>query len=190
MRLAPMLTTVLVLAACGVDPSATPELVVDEGKTDLVFRITQHVRRADGGQVLAATAMHAEKPVGFELELGPWQENPPGFVNMTTWQCDAELRSQGAPSDELVQVLDGLYATRHGADRMRSTVLFQGFAPWRDPRLPGTSKFFLILPAGEDGMEHSAGVRIEIDLERARLHLREKDPRFRPLVVDALAGST
>ena|SRR5688572_31033271 len=109
---------------------------------------------------------------------------------MTTWQCDAELRSQGAPSDELLRLIDTLYATRLGADRMRSTVAFQGLAPWRDPRLPGPSKFFLILPAGEDGFDHSAGVRIEVDLERARLHMREKDPRLRRVVVDALAGST
>jgi hypothetical protein len=174
---------------CGHSASATPELEPESDALGVVlcFKIARHERRPDGSQTLSATALLKGRPVGFDLELSTWRENPPGFVNMTTWESKAVLRSQGAPSDELLRFLDAQYATRVSPSHMLPAVEVQAFSPWKNPGdfQRDNAKFLLLFPSalGDPG---SAELRIEVDADDARLYLKEKDKRLRSAVILAL----
>jgi hypothetical protein len=184
----------LLLCTCGPDPSATPEIVLEkpkEASTELVFRIARHDRRPDGSQSLSAVGMLHGKTVGFDLELGPWRENPPGYVNMTTWDCKALLRSQGDASDELLRFLDELYLTHLTPTHMVASLELQAFSPWKNPGAfeDGGAKFLLLFPAGFE-FDQAGELRIEVDLDDARLYVREKDERLRLAVIKPLCAAS
>lgn len=188
-------TLVLASLACGEDPAATPELVVPpkdekDHAVELVLRVARNEVRPDGSRTLSAVATHEGRAVGFDLELGAWHENPPGYVNMPTWDCKAFVRSQGAPSDELVRVLDERFATHLAPTRMLDAVELQGFSPWKDPSAleKEPAKLTLLFPSGRD-FDQGGELRVEIDLERARLHVREKDARMRLAVMRTLSAA-
>jgi hypothetical protein len=108
---------------------------------------------------------------------------------MPTWDCKAFVRSQGAPSDELVRVLDELLATRLAPTRMLDAVEVQGFSPWKDPsKLEDAAKFTLLFPSGRD-FDQGGELRVEVDLEHARLRVREKDAKLRLAVMKTLCAA-
>ena len=179
------------LAACGgpQGTGGTPEISADPERngTELVFELARHDRSADGTQLLSARGLLEGRPVGFDLELAAWRENPPGYINMSTWECRAHWRSQGPPSDELLRFLDTLYATHQSPSRMVPSLELQAFSPWKDPGdfQDGPAKFVLLFPIP---FEEGAEAWIEVDAARARIYLREKDPRYRRALVGALTA--
>ncbi|MCE9594360.1 MAG: hypothetical protein K8S98_09200 [Planctomycetes bacterium] len=181
------------VASCGGRLTAPPEVrdPREKEKTELVFQLARHDRLPDGTQLLSAAARLQGRPVGFDLVLGPWRENPPGYINMSTWESRASLRSQGAPSDELLRLLDELYATHSASPTMVEAVDVQALSPWKNPgdMVEGAAKFLLLFPVGLDGGE-AGELWLEIDSDTARVVLREKEPRLRRRVLDALTAET
>lgn len=184
---------VVACCACGPDSTEIPEVAPNpaERGTELVFRLTRHDRRPDGSQRLSAAGLLQGRPVGFDLELGAWLENAPGFVNMSTWQCTAWLRSQGEPSNELLRLLDSLYATHAAPMSMVPSVELQVFSPWENPGdfENGPCKVILLFPPMLDSRGEGAELKLEVDVDEQRIYLREKDPRYRAAVMEALGAS-
>jgi hypothetical protein len=181
------------LSGCGGRLTEPPEVRDPDEKesTQLVFQLARHERRADGSQLLVAAGLSQARAVGFELELGPWLENPPGYINMSTWESKATLRSQGEASDELLRLLDGLYATHASPAQMVEAVELKAFSPWTNPGdfSEGEAKFLLLFPVGLDGGE-TGELWLEIDSDDARIVLREKESRLRRRVIDGLTAES
>jgi hypothetical protein len=178
------------------DPARTPEIVRElkdskDKNTGLVFRIARHDVRADGSQTLSAAGLLHGRPVGFELELAPWRENPPGYVNMSTWQCTAHLSSQGTASDELLRFMDSIYETHLAPKKMTDSIELQALSPWRDPGDFHAARANLILlqPSRIDDSRDTPEVLLDVDAKAARVYLREKDKRRRNAVISALSAS-
>jgi hypothetical protein len=176
-------------AACGRTLSEPPEIASqrDGERLDLVFFLAQQQRLPGGRQILSAKGVHEGRAVGFELELGPWRENPPGFVNLSTWECSARLISQGQPSDDLLRALDVLYGTHSSPDRMRASIELSALSPWKDPGdlSTGTTKLLMLFTAPAL-VDRAAEVWIDVDLEHKRIGLREKERALRSVLVQTL----
>jgi hypothetical protein len=182
---------IAVISGCG-KLSEPPEIsrAPEESSTELDFWIARHEKREDGSQLLSAVGKLHGRPVGFDLELSAWRENPPGFVNMSTWDCKARLISQGPPSDELLRFMDSLYATGSSPACMVKSVEVQGFSPWKNPGSfeDGSSSFLLLFPGGFE-LDRPAEVWIEVDAGDRRITLREKEKSLRRVLIDALSAS-
>lgn len=180
---------ILGLAACTDRASIVPEVTSEsrEGSTDVVFQLRDHRATADGGQALTAIGLLAGREVGFDVELGPWRENPPGFVNMSTWQAKIRLRSRGASSDSLLAFLDQRYATALAPQGMVAAIEGQALSPWKDPRSfeEGETTILCIFSPGWDERDHFE-LKLSVDREDGRVRLRERDPRYRRPLVAAL----
>jgi hypothetical protein len=190
MKLTHCLLTLGLAALCACSHSTEPPEIAPERGTELVFRLERHELRADGSQLLSAVGRLDGRPVGFDLELAAWRENPPGYLNMSTWESQARLLSQGPPSDELVRFLDTLYATRTSPSEMAQAIEVKAFSPWKYPGdlRRGAPKFLLLFPGGFE-VDQPAEVWIEVDVGDERIHLREKDPRLRGALIAALSAS-
>ena len=176
-------------AACGGTLSAPPEIASqrDAERLDLVFFLARHEGQPGGRQILSAKGVHEGREVGFDLELGPWQENPPGFVDMSTWECSARLISQGRASDDLLRALDVLYGTRCSPDHMAPSIELSALSPWRDPGdlSAGAAKLLMLFPA-PFMVDRAAEVWIDVDVATKRISLREKERALRTVLVQAL----
>jgi hypothetical protein len=176
-------------AACGGTLSAPPEIASrrDAERLDLAFFLARHEQLPGGRQILSAQGKHEGREVGFDLELGPWQENPPGFINMSTWECSARLISQGQASDDLLRALDVLYGTHSSPDRMAASIELTALSPWKDPGdlSAGRAKLLMLFPA-PFMVDRAAEVWIDVDAETKRISLREKERGLRKVLVQAL----
>ena len=180
-------------SACGGTLSAPPEIASkrDAERLDLVFFLAQHQSQPGGRQILSAKGVHEGREVGFDLELGPWQENPPGFVNMSTWECSARLISQGQASDDLLRALDVLYGTHCSPDHMAASLELSALSPWKDPGdfSAGAAKLLMLFPAPLM-VDRAAEVWIDVDVAHKRISLREKERALRTVLVQALTEPT
>jgi hypothetical protein len=176
-------------AGCRRELSGPPEIAStrDAERIELVFYLEQHQYLEGGRQILSAKGLHEGREVGFDLELGAWRENPPGYVNMSTWESSARLISQGQPSDELVRALDVLYGTRLSPDRMVASEDVLALSPWKDPGdfSAGGAKLLMLFCAPFD-LDRPAEVWIDVDPRRKRISLREKERGLRKALVLAL----
>ena len=176
-------------AACGGTLSAPPEIASqrDAERLDLVFFLAQQRQLPGGHQVLSAKGLHEGREVGFDLELGPWQENPPGFVDMSTWESSARLISQGPASDDLLRALDALYGTHSSPDHMADSIELSALSPWKDPGdlSAGVAKLLMLFPTPLM-VDRGAEVWIDVDVRHKRIGLREKERGLRNVIVQAL----
>ena len=181
------------LCACGDDPQRTPEIAPGpkEKTTDLVFRIARHEVHADGSQTFSAAGFLHGRPVGFDLDFAPWSETPPGFVNMSTWQSTAHLRSQGAPSDELLQFMESLYDVRVAPSKMAESVELQALSMWKNPNVLPAERVALVLMFASriDDSRDTPELWLDVDVKAARMHLRERVKRRRGAVIAALSAA-
>jgi hypothetical protein len=181
------------LCACGEDPERTPEVapLPKQKSTDLVFKITRHEVHADGSQLFSAAGLLQGRTVGFDLELAPFSETPPGFVNMSTWQCTAHMRSQGAPSDELLQLMESLYDVGAAPSKMAASVGLQALSIWKNPSVIQTERVALVLMFDSriDDTRDTPELWLDVDAKAKRMHLRERDKRRRGAVIAALGGT-
>ncbi len=176
------------LTGCG---DATPPELTDRDPdrgTELAFRITGYERRANGTQLFAATALLNGSPVGFDLELAPWKENPPGILDMPTWECSVRWHSRGPQSDALLAFMDGLYATGLEHKRMVHSIDLTAFSPWKNPgdfEEPVTLR--LLFPPN-DFEDRSAELKLDVDFYDSRIYLREVDTSLRRSVIWRLSA--
>lgn len=183
-----MLTT---LAACTDRASIVPEVTSEskEGSTDVVLQLRDHRVTAEGGQAFTAVGLDAGREVAFDVELGPWRENPPGYVNMSTWQATIRLRSRGEASDAFLVFLDRHYATGLAPREMVRELEGRAFSPWKDPGTleEGETTLTCSFSPGWDERGHSE-IKLVVDREDGRARLRERGPHFRAALVAALTA--
>jgi hypothetical protein len=179
----------LSLAACGVQDLSgiTPELTeADSKSTHMVFALRNYLRHADGRQTFSLCASDAAEPVGFDLELGTWTENGPGFIDITTFECRGRLVSQGAASDAWLRSLDRLYGTGRRPTEMAKEVEIQAVTLHAAPDFEaGRVMLTLVLPPTMEAVEDPQ-VQLVLDLPAGRATLRELHRQLRRAVVAAL----
>jgi hypothetical protein len=179
---------------CSKRLESPPEVKSDQepGSMELVFWISERKPAPGGGWTFTASGLREGHPLGFDLSLGPWRENPPGYVNLSTYECSATLSSRGAQSDDFLRLLSRHYSLGPTPGAMAQRVECRGLSPWGDPGEfeDGPQSVLMLFSdwAGDTpGQPEGAEVWIEIDLDRACLRWREKDPAFRRRLVEALA---
>jgi hypothetical protein len=157
------------------------------GCIDLVFYMDRHEVLQDGTQSFTARGLHEGRPVAFDLELTPWRENPPGYVNMTTWECGAKLISKGDAGNELLRAMDALYGTRTSPESMVKEVSCLLVSPWKDPgNFEERGAKMVAQFQMHFDMDVAPELWIDVHPERKRIALRERDPRLRLAVIKAL----
>lgn len=178
------------LAGCKGKLSKPPEVEserTEKESTELVFMLDDQQFSPDGSQSFSAQGLLEGKRVGFGVQLGPWAENGPGFVNMSTWECKVRLLSRGAESDEFLHYIDKLYLAQVPAPRMAQSVECKALSPWEHPgKLDGEPVKLVLLFSGGFDETRDAEAWLEIRPAEARVLWREKDPRFRRALIQAL----
>lgn len=183
----------LFVAACGKKnlESVVPDIGAEakEGKSPLVFAMREYRSDASGKQSFSIAGTWQGKPVGLDLEFEPWIENPPGFVNMTTYTCTVRARSRGDATKELVRALDSVYGTHAVPKELAPVLELQALSPWAKPgNFEGDPVHMVLLfPAGL--MENEAPeVFFDVDRAKSRVEWKEKNPRHRKGLVRAFGA--
>ena len=187
-----VVAALLVPSACTNKAAIVPLITEDvkEGSTDLVFQMRDHRVSADGSQRFSAVALLDGREVGFDVELGRWNENPPGYVNMTTWDCKARLVSRGEASDAFLRHLDVRYGTTRGPKEMVDALDAQAISPWKNPGAfeDGETMFMLSIQPGIDERAY-AEFKLIVDRDDGRVRWKEKDaPQYRASLIAALTA--
>jgi hypothetical protein len=109
---------------------------------------------------------------------------------MSTWESRVLLRSRGAESDDLLLFMDELYATNFGSERMVESIELQALSPWKNPGdFEKDVEVRLLFPV-DDFEDKAAELDLKIELDDARIYLREVDSslRVRRGVIKALTA--
>ncbi|HTF88752.1 MAG TPA: hypothetical protein VK843_10115 [Planctomycetota bacterium] len=179
----------LLLAGCKGKLSKPPEVEseTEKGSTELVFLLGDHKIGAGGEHDFSAKGLLHGRPVGFDLHFEPWFENPPGYINMSTWESKATIRSRGGESNELLRFLDQRYGADVAPRAMASSIECQALVLWEPPaQFSEPVSVVLIFPCiGYDQMRESS-LWLDLRLEEGRIRLREKDPSLRRELIKAL----
>ena len=178
-----------VLASCTGKLTEPPEVASEreQGSTELVFMLDDQQFAPNGCQSFTARGLLEGRRVGFGVELQPWSENGPGFVNMSTWECKARLLSRGSESDLFLQHIDLLYRAQVPAPRMAESIECKAMSMWEHPgKLDGEPVKLLLLFSGGFDETLDAEVWLEVRPKEARVIWREKDPRLRAALIQAL----
>jgi hypothetical protein len=172
--------------------SVTPEIKseIKEGVSPLVFAMRDYRSDPSGKQSFTIVGTHEGRPVGLDLEFDPWNENPPGFVNMTTWSCTVRARSRGDATEEFVRALDAVYGTRMAPKQFAPVVELQALSLWAKPgnNFEGDPVRLVLLFPGDIMEDQHPEVFFAVDREKSRVEWKEKDPRHRKGLVRAFGA--
>lgn len=172
-------------------PPALPEITseAEEGFVDLVFEITDSQIKPDGSASFHAQGLHEGETVGLKVLLRPpWKEGTLGD-NITTFQGIVLYQSTGPESDRLVRILDQLYQSSLAPKAMASDpIQFTGITLAGDPRVIQSGPVKIKLFVESEDEKKYAELYTNIDVQNARLEIREKDPEYRGLVIRALTS--
>lgn len=160
----------------------------EEGFHDLLFFIRDFKEAPDGSRSIRAEGLHKGKPLAMEIILGPtWKSGTLGDV-IKTHQGTVTCRSVGADSDSFVQALDELYGTKLNPDKMATETRFTGISLQGDPgKLSGgPTKIKMFFESDVEGAYAEFFTNIELD--KHRVEVREKDEGYRAAVIKALQG--
>jgi len=166
----------------------TPELTaeLEEGFVDLCLKMEGLVRDEDGMQHFEAKALHKGRRVAFAVALGttwsPLEGTPESFY----WG-EARLISLGDESHNFIQVLDQLYETKVGAQRMRDDVAFTAVSLAGHPLRLAVEPLKMKLFFEDESDDLCAEFYLNCDTIKHHVEFREKDTDFRRAVVLALA---
>ncbi|HUQ49275.1 MAG TPA: hypothetical protein VM056_01040 [Terriglobales bacterium] len=154
---------------------------------DLIFYIDEHKRLTDGSQAMLVSAFYEGRRVGFRLVLSrEWRTGAiKDFPEMRMGTVRYE--SVGEMSDRLIQILDKLYASRLGSQRMADRIEFTGISLAGNPLdwESGEAKIKLFYES-EPEEEKYAEIYTNIDLASRRLRFDEKDTDYRRPLMNAL----
>ncbi len=169
-------------------PDIMSESGPDEYFHDLVFYVQEHERLADGTQIIRASGVHKDKPVAFEVALGPtWKAGSVSKdIALVTYQGTVTYRSVGSESDRFVQVLDGLYDVKLSPKAMRKETVFDAISLKGDPRDLSKGEVKIKLFYSSNDADRYAELFTNVDLASRRLYFNEKDADYRAPVVRAL----
>lgn len=166
----------------------TPEIRSEakEGVSPLVFALRDYRSDPSGKQSFSIAGTWQGRPVGLDFEFEPWSENPPGFVNMTTYSCTVHARSRGAATEEFVRALDDLYGT-HSVPRVFAPMVeLQALSPWAKPgNFEGDPVHMVLLFPGSLEENQEPEVFLDVDRSRSRVEWKEKNQLFRKGLVRA-----
>jgi len=182
----------MLACGCGERVMTEPPEITSEQRdesTNLVFWLRSHEVREDGSQWIRVEGLAGGRPVGFEIEIGTWYENGPGFVDAKSYQATTRLHSLGVESDELVRQLDSIYQAHAAPRPMNACLEMQAISFIQKPgQFEEPVKLILSIQPGFDERDY-AEVFLAIDKPHARVLLTEKDRRYRGTFVRALSGS-
>jgi hypothetical protein len=122
--------------------------------------------------------------------LGPeWKKGSLGpNVPLVTYRGTITIRTLGAPSDALIEVLDGLYATKLQPTKMRPRTTFTGITLAGEPADLGKGPTKIKLFFEAEAENSYAELFTNIDLAKGVLQIHEKDPDYRSAIIYALRG--
>ena len=169
-------------------PEITAEVEAD-GFQDLVFALTGTQDLADGSQRLTAEGIHEGTPVQLQIDLGSKWKGGRLADSLTSYQGSVRLRSTGPGSDALLKVMDSLYGTHLSPVRMGPSTEFAAISLEGDPARLHAGPVKLKLFFESDDEDKYAELYLNIESERSRLYLNEKDPEYRQAVILALEGA-
>lgn len=180
----------ILVQACGKKDfsSVTPEIKSEakESASPLVFALREYRSDPSGKQSFSIVGTWQGRPVGLDLEFEPWNENPPGFVNMTTYSCTVHARSRGAATEELVRALDDLYATHSAPREFAQTIELQALSPWAKPgHFEGDPVHMVLMFPGSIEENQDPEVFFDVDRSRSRVEWKEKNALYRKGLVRA-----
>ncbi len=182
----------LVLFGCGKKPPASivlPEITseTEEGFVDLVFAITESEFNTDGNASFHAQGLHQGKKVGLKVLLcSPWKQGTLG-KDITTFQGRVFYESTGEESDRFVQVLGELYQSSVRPKSMRKDQLqFTGITLAGDPNSLSADPVKIKLFVESEDEDTYTELYTNIDVQRKRLEIREKDIAYRDPVMRAI----
>jgi len=182
----------MLACGCGERVMTEPPEITSEQRdesTNLVFWLRSHEVREDGSQWIRAEGLANGSPVGFDLEIGTWYENGPGFINVKTYQATARLHTRGVESDGLLRQLDAIYQTHVSPGPMDTCLEMQAISIIQKPgHFEEPVKMILSIQPGFDERDY-AEVFLAIDKPHRRVRLVEKDRRYRGAFVRSLARS-
>ncbi len=175
------------------DPFANlPEITSEseEGLVDLVFRVQEYKRLADGSQSIKAAGLHRGRKVGFKVVLGPtWKMRQlHNNIPLTISRGSVSYHREGPESDAFVQILDELYLAQQSPKTMAAEAPFTGISLEGDPEELESGLVKIKLFYEKDGEDGYAELYTNIDLATLKLEVREKDEGYRRQVVRALQG--
>lgn len=158
----------------------------EEGFADLVLAIVEEGSVPGGGRCLDVHATHEGELVGVRVEL-PREWKPGGLSSVTSFAGVITYRSMGDISDRFVSLLDRLYGAGLDPTWMNDAVAFAALALGDDPgaiesAVVDTKLFFEHKDEGR-----YAELYTNVDVPRAVVQIREKDPHYRRAIIRALA---
>jgi hypothetical protein len=173
--------------------SPIPEITSDgqeEGLLDLVFGLENHNELPDGTQQLVAVGRAGDHEVSFRADLGAsWRRSTLEDTSFRMSQGTVTLRSLGPRSDRLIGALQSLYDTHLGLTTMASEIAFTAVSLEGDPAdLRGGPLKLKLFFEGDDEDDY-AEIYLNVDMDRARVDLNEKEPEYREPLLRALAGT-
>lgn len=178
-------------ADSSVQTDTAPDIVMQagQGTIDLAFAVADYRHHADGTQRLLARGRYRGAPVEMRIVIeGDWRAQELGG-GQRGFKGQLQLESSGAASDTLIRAMDGAYETRLGAVRFEKSTPFAAVSLEGTPQAlnAGPAKLKLLYEGGS-GQQYAEAF-LDIDLSKARVVLREKDPQYRARLVSVLSGS-
>jgi hypothetical protein len=198
-RTAILVGSILVALGCtkneaGLDAGPTlPELAVqsEPGMRDLSFAITDYRPTPDGIQRLIVRGRFQGAPVEMKIALHPdWREQTLEVPGLKAFKGIVEFQSMGPGSDALIRAIDASYETRLNPKRFVESTTVSALSIEGTPQAvnAGPTKLKLFFEGSSD--QNYAEAYLHIDLSKARLELREKDPQYRARIVRTLSGGS
>ncbi|HZL90687.1 MAG TPA: hypothetical protein VFB96_20125 [Pirellulaceae bacterium] len=188
-RMAPILIGLCVSQlGCG-EPKITsdelPDLlsIKEEGFADLTFRITDAKQRRDGSWRVVGKAHHRDRVVSLAVVLeGAWRESKTRSFGRVIYE------SVGPESDALVSAMSEIYEAEIKPVAMTGEVAFVGATLEGKPSELRSQPVKMKLFFESEKEDRYAEVYTNIDLPKAVLEIREKDPGYRAPLLRALGG--
>lgn len=176
----------------GSHPRFESEVTLGDGEEfrDFVFAIREYKRSPDGTQSLIVATTNKNSRLGFEMVLdATWKSQSLGKViqvPLVMHEGSAAYRSIGPESDAFVQALDKLYGTQVHPQAMIKELRLHAVSLEGDPSdlSKGPVKLKVYCETGTD--EDDAVFYTNIDLQKRKFTMKEKDPEFRSQIVQAL----
>jgi hypothetical protein len=167
----------------------TAVLEVEEGFVDLTVPVDHWERLPDGTVSVRACGLLGDAEIGFTIDVLPkWQRQEVKDQDLVIYWGKARYRSLGKASDRFLHILVDQYGLPGHERRMAPIVEFTAAGFQTNPQELLTSPVTMKLFFEPGPREAYAEVFTNIDIPRATIEFREKDPEYRVPLIAALDG--